>query len=199
MKSRCPKFDVSCDEHVLYRTGKSIYTRILLVACACGALCFILLPFGMDDESIELLVLTLLFVFIPAIIFFLFCIKFIYDQKDNEVQITDRGVYWYVDGQNGFIAHENVERYGFHAEHEKNGCTIFLTFVSKDKKIDRWVMLTYTKYSLRMVNEILSKYNNGQQLQGKPKARWDYVGLYFLWIFIPLFVFIILLLLGIIE
>ena len=193
MKSRCPKFDVSCDEHVLYRTGKSIYTRILLVACACGALCFILLPFGMDDVGIELLV------FIPAIIFFLFCIKFIYDQKDNEVQITDRGVYWYVDGQNGFIAHENVERYGFHAEYGRADCKIFLTFVSKDKKNDSWVMLTFTKYSLRMVNEILSKYNNGQQLQGKPKARWDYVGLYFLWIFIPLFVFIILLLLGIIE
>lgn len=193
MKSRCPKFDVLCDEHVLYRTGKSIYTRILLIAYACGVLCCILLPFGMDDVGIELLV------FILSAICFLICIKSIYDQKDNEVQITDRGVYWYVDGQNGFIAHENVERYGFHTEYGRTDCKIFLTFVSKDKKNNGWVMLTYTKYSLRMVNEILSKYNNGQQLQGKPKARWDYVELYFSWIFVPLFVFVILLLLGIIE
>lgn len=174
MENRHSKFEISCNEQVLYRTGKSFYPHILLSGYVCGTLACVSFCFFTDgDLGIKLLLLI-------AFIVMLFVeIKMTYTQKDNEVQITDRGVYWYVDGLNGFIAHENVERYGFHAEYGRTQCEIYLEIVAKDNKCSQRVLLTYTKYSLKMINEILSKYNKGQQLQGKPKVRWDFAQLLF--------------------
>ena len=158
----CKKIELFPDERVLYSTGRSflrffVWLPVGGLGVPLGLSCFFLYDMISSFRSVSA-VHVLVSIFLLCMTFALCCVfwfvvRMICRNLNDKVVITDKRVHWLVGGERGFIERKKVRFYCFYETYGRRGRTYLIVVPKKGAEIP--IMLTWTRYSVKRIAEVL--------------------------------------------